>query len=223
MTQKMNIVSPILRSLIIMTIGCFIFAIGFNVYIFPLRILTGGVTGISIIINEAFGVTPAYTQWALNIPLFFFGWFVIGNEYAVKIIYGSFFLPLAIRLTEGISSHIEPLSQLPSTLIGAGILGLGLGLILDAHGSTGGLDIPARIVSMELKIGLGLAIGLIDSFVIVLGMISFQLINGTGLIQGLNALLVVIIMTLVIDLVTIKQPGHNILRNILQRMGWIKR
>jgi uncharacterized membrane-anchored protein YitT (DUF2179 family) len=223
MTPKNNIVSPIIRSLFIMTIGCFIFAIGFNVYIFPLRILTGGVTGISIIINEAFGLNPAYTQWALNIPLFFFGWFVIGNEYAVKIIYGSFFLPLAIRLTEGISSLIEPFSQLPSIVIGASILGLGLGLILDAHGSTGGLDIPARIISNELKIGLGLAIGLIDSFVIIIGMIAFQIINGTGLAQGLNALLVVIVMTMIIDLVTIKQPGHNMLRSILQRVGLIKR
>lgn len=205
-----------------MSLGCLIFAVGFNIFIFPLEILTGGVTGISIIINKAYHIAPAYSQWALNIPLFFWGWMQIGNRYAAKIIYGSFFLPFLIKVTEDLSNHQFDFSQPTSVILGAIFLGLGLGLILDANGSTGGLDIPARIISQSSKISLGAAIGIVDSFVIITGMISFQILDGTGIEKGLYALLFVFVMTLMIDLITILKPGHNMLRSILKRLNIIK-
>jgi uncharacterized membrane-anchored protein YitT (DUF2179 family) len=209
----------IVESLFLMSIGCLVFAIGFNLFIFPLHFLTGGVTGISIVVNEVLGIAPAYTQWALNIPLFFLGWSVIGNEYAIKIIYGSFFLPFMVKITEWLVNYAPDIHKLISLVLGAILLGLGLGLILGANGSTGGLDIPARILSKMTHLSLGVCIGIVDAFVITSGAIAFQLINQTGLEKGLYALIVLLIMTIMIDLCTLNHPGKNSLKYLLKRKG----
>lgn len=195
-----KVVAPIIVNLVIITIGCFIFAFGFNLFIFPLRILTGGVTGISIILYELFGITPALSQWSLNIPLFVLGWWKIGHEYAIKIVYGSLFLPYAIKLTEGLSQYEIKMNVLVAVIIGSALLGIGLGIILRVKGSTGGLDIPARLLSNRYKLGIGLSVGVIDITVIIVGIIVFQVVSDSGLIKGLYALISVLIMMLIIDI-----------------------
>jgi uncharacterized membrane-anchored protein YitT (DUF2179 family) len=57
---------------------------------------------------------------------------------------------------------------------------------------------------------------MIDLIVVVAGMVAFEWMHGTGWMKGIYALAVLVIMTLMIDLVTIKKPGHNTLRNILK-------
>jgi uncharacterized membrane-anchored protein YitT (DUF2179 family) len=212
-----QIIKSLAKSIVVMSIGCLIFAIGFNLFIFPLGFLTGGVTGISIIINKLTNINPAYTQWALNIPLFVLGWIVLGHTYAVKITYGSFFLPFMVKLTENLNQVNVQLPNLISLILGSILLGLGLGIILGVNGSTGGLDIPARILSQVTKISLGVAIGLVDMIVIVSGAFVYQILDHNGLMQGLYALICLLLMTVMIDLCTIHKPGQNLFKTLLVR------
>jgi uncharacterized membrane-anchored protein YitT (DUF2179 family) len=67
-----------------MLIGSFFVAASFNLFLLPNRIASGGVSGISIILNTLTHILPAYTQWALNIPLFIAGILVLGKQFGVK-------------------------------------------------------------------------------------------------------------------------------------------
>lgn len=81
-------------------VGSFLIAVAFNLFLLPNQIASGGVSGISILGKEWLGLEPAYTQWALNIPLLIAGFVLIGKQYGVRSVLGSIVLPLFVYLTK---------------------------------------------------------------------------------------------------------------------------
>ena len=81
-------------------VGAAIVAIAFNLFLLPNKIASGGVSGISTIIAHMFGIEPAFTQWAFNIPLFILGIVLLGGfKYGLKTLVGTIFLPLVVFVT----------------------------------------------------------------------------------------------------------------------------
>lgn len=152
--------------------GSLIIALSFNLFLSPNQVASGGVTGISIIINHLFGTMPALTQWALNIPLFLLGLLFLGRQFGVKTAVGSFVLPLFVLLT----SHLQPLTDnlLLATIYGGIGVGVGLGVVFRGRGSTGGLDLAAQLVHKFTGISLGIAVALLDGMVILTAGLVFD-------------------------------------------------
>ncbi len=152
-------------SYVAMLAGAFFIAASFNLFLLPNRIASGGVSGISIILNTLTHIPAAYTQWALNIPLFIAGVLVLGKQFGVKTAVGSIVLPLFVLLT----SHWTPPTSDPllSAIYGGLGVGIGLGLVFRGRGSTGGLDVAAQILHRVLGIRLGLAVAMLDGLVIL--------------------------------------------------------
>nr|WP_243735196.1 YitT family protein [Paenibacillus turpanensis] len=152
--------------------GSFIVAISFNLFLFPNKIASGGVSGISILVQELLGVEPAYTQWLLNIPLFIAGVMLLGKRFGIRTLVGSVVLPLFVWLTRG----VEPWTTdvLLAALYGGIGVGLGLGIVFRGRGSTGGLDLAAQIIHRYTGIGLGLSIALLDGLVIITAGLIFS-------------------------------------------------
>lgn len=152
-------------SYLLMLIGIAFIAISFHLFLLPNKIASGGVTGISIILNAKLGLPPAYSQWAMNIPLFIAGVFVLGRKFGIKTFVGSVMLPLFILL----ASRIEPPTQDPllGAIFGGLGVGLGLGLVFRGRASTGGLDVAAQIIHRLTGARLGLAVALMDGLVIL--------------------------------------------------------
>ncbi len=125
--------------------GSALVAISFNLFLLPNRIASGGVSGISTIVNYVIDIEPAYTQWALNIPLFVLGILLLGGfKYGVKTLVGTLFLPLVVFLTKDWSvGFTDPLL---GALFGGIGVGAGLGTVFRASASTGGTDLAAQIV-----------------------------------------------------------------------------
>ena len=69
--------------------GSLITALAFNLFLVPSHIASGGVSGLSIIVQSQFGIEPAYTQWALNIPLFIAGYVLLGRDYSIRSLLGT--------------------------------------------------------------------------------------------------------------------------------------
>ncbi len=166
-----------------MLVGAFFIAASFNLFLLPNRIASGGVSGISIILNTLAGIPPAYSQWALNIPLFVAGVFVLGKPFGLKTIVGSIVLPLFVLLT----SHWTPPTHDPllSAIYGGLGVGIGLGLVFRGRGSTGGLDVAAQILHRVLGIRLGLAVAVLDGLVIVSAGLFISLENALYALIGL--------------------------------------
>lgn len=179
-------------------LGSMVIALSFNLFLNPNRIASGGVTGISTIVQHLWGTTPAYVQWALNIPLWLIGLVLLGGRFGVKTAVGSFVLPLFVLLTAGLSPLTDQI-LLASVYGGMGI-GVGLGLVFRGRGSTGGMDVVAQIVHHYSGISLGTAIALLDGVIIVSAGFVFSAEN------ALYALIGLFITSKTIDLI---QVGLN--------------
>lgn len=150
---------------LLLLIGSGLIALSFNLFLSPNQVASGGVSGISIIVQEVFGLEPALTQWALNIPLFILGTWVLGGQFGVKTAVGSVLLPLLILLTRGLPPLTDNL--LLAGIYGGMLVGMGLGLVFRGRASTGGLDLAAQMIHRLTGLSLGLAVALLDGLVIL--------------------------------------------------------
>jgi len=144
--------------------GSFIMALAFNLFFLPNHIASGGVSGLSVLVQAWIGIEPAFTQWALNIPLLFLAFGLIGREYGVRSLLGSVVLPLFVFLTK---DWVIPLSNpLLASIYGGIGVGIGMGLVYRGRGSTGGLSIVAQLLHKYSGLAFSLCIVILDAIVI---------------------------------------------------------
>jgi uncharacterized membrane-anchored protein YitT (DUF2179 family) len=151
--------------MVLLLTGSLLIAISFNLFLSPNGIASGGVSGISIIVQHVFGTEPALTQWALNIPLFLLGLWLLGGQFGVKTAVGSVLLPLLVLLTRDLPTLTDNL--LLASIYGGILVGAGLGLVFRGKGSTGGLDLAAQLIHKFTGISLGLCVAMLDGLVIL--------------------------------------------------------
>jgi len=177
----------------LLLIGAFVIAATFNLFLEPNEIASGGTSGISIIVRALLGVTPAATQWALNVPLFLLGVWLLGRRFGMKTAVGTAVMPLFVLLT----SSWAPLTENPllAAVFGGLGIGAGLGIVFRGRGSTGGMDVAAQIVAKYTGVSLGLAVAMLDGLVILTAGFVFSAE------QALYALIALFVTTKTIDVV----------------------
>ncbi|WP_033827831.1 YitT family protein [Bacillus andreraoultii] len=182
-------------SYIYVLIGAAIVALSFNVFLLPNEVASGGVSGISTILNGVFGWEPAYVQWAFNIPLFIAGVVVLGYQYGIKTLIGTIFLPFVVFLTK----DFEPWTMNPmlASLFGGMGIGFGIGIVFRGNASTGGTDLAAQILAKYTGISLGKCVAIIDGLIVISAAIVFNIE------KGLFALIGLFVTSKTIDLVQI--------------------
>ncbi|MED4454414.1 YitT family protein [Metabacillus fastidiosus] len=181
--------------LIFILIGSAIVALAFNLFLLPNRVASGGVSGISTIMDAMFGFEPAYVQWALNIPLFIAGVIFLGKQFGLKTLVGTIFLPFIVYL----SKDMDPITKDPllGALFGGIGIGLGLGIVFRGRASTGGTDLAAQIIHKFTGLTLGICVAIIDGLIVLAAAIVFD-IEG-----GLYALIALYVTSKTIDVVQI--------------------
>ncbi|AKG36559.1 YitT family protein [Paenibacillus durus] len=173
------------------TVGSLITALAFNLFLLPNRIASGGVSGLSVLAESWLRAEPAFTQWALNIPLFILGVFILGRNYGLRSLLGSIVLPLFIYLTK--DGPVPTANPLLASIYGGIGVGLGLGLVFRGRGSTGGLTILAQIIQKVTGLSFSMSVVLLDGTVITLA--AFVL----GMEQAMYALIGLFVTGRVID------------------------
>ncbi|MBP2001765.1 uncharacterized membrane-anchored protein YitT (DUF2179 family) [Paenibacillus shirakamiensis] len=151
---------------LMIVVGSFITALAFNMFLLPNHIASGGVSGLSVVVNSLFGIEPAYVQWALNIPLFAAGFFLLGRNYAIRSLLGTIILPLFVYLTKELP--VPTTDPLLASLYGGIGVGLGLGIVFRGRGSTGGFSTLAQIIQKYSGLSLSTCVVLMDGLVITL-------------------------------------------------------
>jgi uncharacterized membrane-anchored protein YitT (DUF2179 family) len=158
------------KNIIAIIIGSWIFALGINLFIIPAELMEGGVTGIAILLKYIFNISPALTTLILNIPLFIIGWKVLGKKAMVYTILGTVALSFFLWLTED-WPFPAPTDPLLNVLYAGVTVGIGLGIIFRNGGTTGGVDIIARLGNKFFGWSIGRTIFTAD--VIVIGFSAF--------------------------------------------------
>lgn len=174
-------------------IGSLIISIGFNLFFLPNGIASGGVSGLSVLAKSWLGLEPAFTQWALNIPLFVLGFLLLGTNYGIRSLLGSMILPLFVLMTK--DWPIPTANPLLASIYGGICVGLGIGLVFRGRGSTGGLTILAQVIQKLSGLSFSLCVVLLDGTVIILA--AFVM----SMEQALYALVALYVTGKVIDTV----------------------
>lgn len=174
-------------------VGAAVIALGFNVFLFPNQIASGGVSGISTILHGLFGWNAGLVQYAFNIPLFIAGVLILGKKFGIKSFVGTITLPFFVILTE--SWEPWTLNPLLGAIFGGIVVGLGIGLVFKGNASTGGTDLLAQIITKFTGLTLGTSVLLIDGVIAVSAALVFDLE------KGLYALIGLYVTTKTIDIV----------------------
>ena len=152
-----------------LNVGAFLLAFAFNVFYSPNNLVTGGVSGISIIINNIFGIQTSTFIIISYLLLLVLSFIVLGKESTKHSIIGSILYPMYVYLTKDMVTliHFDVNNMLLIAIFGAIITGIGSGLTFKYGFSTGGSDIICQIISKYFKISIGTAIKIVNTIIIV--------------------------------------------------------
>ena len=164
-------------------LGAAVVALGFNLFLFPNQVASGGVSGISTILHGLFGWNAGLVQYAFNIPLFIAGVLILGKSFGFKSLLGTLALPFFVILTE--DWEVATTETLLASIFGGIVVGLGIGLVFKGRASTGGTDLLAQIITKYTGLTLGTSVLIIDGVIAVSAAIVFDLEKGLYAIVGL--------------------------------------
>ena len=155
-------------------LGSLLYAAGFRFFLYPNDIVTGGVTGVAMIINYLTALPVGALILLINIPLFLLAWRRFGLRFILASLAGTVLSGTAVDLLALLPVEItrEPLL---AAVYGGIVHGLGLGLVYRAGATTGGADIVARFLRQKYPyINFGTLLLALDAAVIA----SFAVIFG---------------------------------------------
>lgn len=164
-----------MKNILPILLGTAIYAFGILFFIIPNQLMEGGVTGVTILLKYALGISPSLSNLLLNIPLFILGWKILGGRQIVYTGIGiaslSFFLMIFETMIH--RGWIIPFETdfILATLYAGVTLGAGLGIVFRFGGTTGGSDIIARILGRKYGFSMGQVILSID--IIIIGLSLF--------------------------------------------------
>lgn len=181
-------------SLLTVIAGNFLYALTVSLFLLPAGLVTGGTTGIALVVNHFFSIPVSGFVLIFNLFMLILGWLILGKSFALTTIASTFlypvFLELCEQLTAGLTLTDDPL--LCTIFSGLGI-GISLGLVIRAGASTGGMDIPPLVLKQLFRIPVSVSLYVFDIIILLLQ----ALIRPTEYI--LYGILLIITYTIVLD------------------------
>ena len=155
-------------------VGVLIQAIAFNVFILPSN-MSFGVSGIAIVLNHLFHISPSYVIFIANILLIIASFVYLGKDVTNKTIVGAILYPLLVQLTVFVPEIIDLGNTEPViiALSGAVLYGLGTGLVLKVGYTTGGSDVLKQIIAQHSKTSLGKATLYVEGTIVISCLLVF--------------------------------------------------
>ena len=183
-----------IQKMLKLILGCLLISLSYNIFIAPNKLVSGGVSGIAIIINNVINLQNSTIILTMNSILLILSMFFLGKKKTNATILGSILFPIFVRITENINVwlKIDTSSILFSTIIGGIIFGIGAGIIYKAGFTTGGTDILNQIVSQYFKISIGNSMLIIDGAIVIT----------SGLFFGINNMMYSIVLLYLISLIS---------------------
>ena len=188
---------PPIRDHILILAGTLIQAVALRLFMVPAQLASGGISGISQLINHFTGWPIGLMVFLGNIPLFLLGWRLLGGRRfamrtLVAVLAYSIFTETVLWLPffpkNGITSDL-----VLNSLYGAVVSGIGYGLVYRAQGTSGGSDILARILNRWRGIPMTQSYLMTDTLVILAAGFVF------GWQKALYAIIVLYVSGLVVD------------------------
>ena len=200
----------IAKNISLVILGTIVLAFGVAIFILPMNIVSGGISGMAIILELLLPfefITIDIIVFALTWLLFFAGLFILGRAFALKTLISTIVYPFAVSLflklvNPGVLGGFfylagyehGDLALILSASVGGVFVGLGCALTFMGGGSTGGVDIIAfSICKLFKKLKSSVVIFVIDAVIVVLGMVVLKdmIISLLGILSAFVAAVMV--------------------------------
>lgn len=175
-------------NLVYIIIGNIFIALAVNTLILENHIIVGGTSGIGNVLNHYFNIPVSLSVGCLNVCLFLVGLFFIGKKFAMTTLLSTFLFPIILQFFETHSMFHHYLEDpLLAAILAACLVGVGIGLILKANASTGGVDILAILLNKKFGFPVHIVLNCIDLSILVL---QFTFNDTTHVIYGIMIVMI---------------------------------
>lgn len=156
-------------------LGGVLCGVSFNVFLIPHKLLSGGVSGIALVLNYIFGFNPGVLIFMFNIPIFIAGYRFVDKEFIILSLVGMTAFSLSIDMFSFLRDIVYIEDTLLSCLYGGVLNGVGMGIVFRNRASQGGIDIVAVIVKKHFSMNLGTTSLLINIVIVAFASIFYGL------------------------------------------------
>ena len=194
MFKKVAINKHMVLDFIFTFIGCIIASLGVNLFLVNAQLLSGGATGIALILQYMFSVPSGITVFIINIPLFFVSYKLLNTKFTLYSAVGMMSLSLSLIITEPLSKLVRVDDVLLYCIYGGVLCGLGYGLVFSRNGSTGGTDIITMVLRKKYSdLDIGTLSFTLNCVIVFIGALIF------GLPKALYTLISMFVQSIVVD------------------------
>lgn len=142
-----------MRTILSLAVGTLLMSIAINGLLAPNGLLSGGVSGFSLMLHFLFDWRLSLLTILLNAPLFILAFIFLKKQFIIFSLVGMCLLSFWLEATQGIT--IAATNSLSIILLSGLLNGLGMGIIFRAGGSVGGTDIIAKILNQSFSFSMG--------------------------------------------------------------------
>lgn len=185
------------KNIFFILLGAAIYSFGIVHFNMQNNLGEGGFTGITLLLYFLWELDPAVTYFVLNLPIFFIGWKMLGKNTFLYTLIGTSAVSVFLAVFQIYEFNISLQNDMMLASLFAGVfIGVGLGVIFRFGGTTGGVDIIARLVNKYFGWSMGNTIFLFDLIVITSSV--FLILD---LAQGMYTLVAVYVGARVLDII----------------------
>ncbi len=162
------------KNIIFILLGAAIFSFGIVHFNMQNNLSEGGFTGITLLLFFLFNWDPSYVNLILNIPLFFIGWKLLGRKVFLYTVLGTVSVSIFLWVFQRYQINMPLNHDMTLAALFAGTsIGVGLGIIFRYGGTTGGVDIIARLANKYFGWSMGRTMFMFDACVILVSLVFY--------------------------------------------------
>ena len=183
-----------MKKIITVLAGNTLYALAVSLFILPNGLITGGTTGLALVAQYKLGIPIAAFVGVFNVVMFVAGAAVLGKAFAFTTIISTFYYPFILGVFEGLfgSSPLTGDTMLATVFAGL-LIGAGIGMVIRAGASTGGMDIPPLILNKKFRLSVSMTMSVFDCLILLTQMVF------AGKEKILYGILLVLLYTMVLD------------------------
>lgn len=184
-----------LKKFLLLTLALFIAALNFNIFLKPLNLVTGGTQGVTLLLTKLLELSPSLIILLINIITLILSYFTLSKDETKSAIASTFLYPLFVKITSSISFELSKNLLILWSIIAGIICGITGGIIYKLNFSSGGITIINLVIEKYTKIKIALSNFIINSIIILFGIINF------GIIKAIYSIIIISIGSYIIHII----------------------
>lgn len=175
-------------------VGNTIYALAVSLFILPAGLITGGTTGLALVAHHQMGIPIAAFVGCFNILMFVLGVLFLGRQFAFTTMLSTFYYPFILSVFVRLFGQVAiTQDRMLATVFSGLLIGVGIGMVIRAGASTGGMDIPPLILNKKWNLSVPMTLSAFDTLILLAQMIFS---NKENILYGI---LLVVLYTTVLD------------------------